>query len=207
MLDDAPPGRVSSAPPSSVLPSAEELCAAIGPIWHYFGRSTPTDGAGALPCPAAASQPPGSSVPGVSRDARPPLGRRALPLALLRAPVRRDSRRPSRGGRPRDLAHDGGQGRRHGGRAAERQGRPRPRGPHAELRAPRAWGPAPRPLRRGERSQRVLSPEPGATPPLRVVGSRRADGDLVRRRTDAVALHAGGPAPPRCRPAAGDVHP
>src|SRR5437867_1493374 len=119
MLDDAPPGRVSSAPPSSVLPSAEELCAAIGPIWHYFGRSTPTDGAGALPCP----------------------------------------------------------------------------------------GPAPRPLRRGERSQRVLSPEPGATPPLRVVGSRRADGDLVRRRTDAVALHAGGPAPPRCRSGAGDVHP
>src|SRR2546428_8265879 len=80
-------------------------------------------------------------------------------------------------------------------------------GPHAELRAPRAWGPAPRPLRRGERSQRVLSPEPGATPPLRVVGSRRADGDLVRRRTDAVALHAGGPAPPRCRSGAGDVHP
>jgi hypothetical protein len=29
--------------------SAEELREAIGPIWHYFGRSTPTDGAGAFP--------------------------------------------------------------------------------------------------------------------------------------------------------------
>jgi len=29
--------------------SAEELREAIGPIWHYFGRSTPTDGAGTFP--------------------------------------------------------------------------------------------------------------------------------------------------------------
>ena len=71
MFDDAPPGRVSSAPPSSVLPSAEELCAAIGPIWHYFGRSTPTDGAGAFPSELTV---PGGRVPaaGLFRTGRVP---------------------------------------------------------------------------------------------------------------------------------------
>ena len=71
MLDDAPPGRVSSAPPSSVPPSAEELCASIGPIWHYFGRSTPTDGAGAFPSELTV---PGGRVPaaGLFRTGRVP---------------------------------------------------------------------------------------------------------------------------------------
>ena len=51
--------------------SAEELREAIGPIWHYFGRSTPTDGAGAFPSELTV---PGGRVPaaGLFRTGRVP---------------------------------------------------------------------------------------------------------------------------------------
>src|SRR5439155_8651179 len=43
----------------------------------------------------------------------------------------------------------------------------------------------------GERSQRVLPPEPASAAALRMARASRPDGDLVRRRADAVALHVG----------------
>src|SRR5437899_9086394 len=76
MLDDAPPGRVSSAPPSSVPPSAEELCAAIGPIWHYFRAFDADRRRRCLPV-------------GADRARRPRPSRRALPYrACPVTPVR-----------------------------------------------------------------------------------------------------------------------